>query len=318
VWTIKFIPGRVAWGTLFPNITLLVVITLGYSIISPIINGVALLAFFLFYQLYKYIFLYIYQQPSTSDTGGMFYPKALQHVFVGLYIQQIVLCALFFLSRGTTGTVLGALMIVLIIVTVSFEHPPLFFFISYTFQAGFHAILNNSYNPLLYALPLSLQDKTITQQMQATHQGAPESETASAVQKPHPRTPDDRPGDEESTAHRRAGKDVATSADGDGDDIEEEERNQQEGSKNALTTLAQQHDDEQAYGFYHPAASRPQRTVWIPQDEFGVSRAEENACKEAGVRASSTNGYVKVVDRKKGKVKVDVKGGPPDLIGVVV
>ena len=27
IWTIKFIPGTVAWGTLFPNITLLVVIS---------------------------------------------------------------------------------------------------------------------------------------------------------------------------------------------------------------------------------------------------------------------------------------------------
>lgn len=125
-----------AWGTLFPNITLLVVISelsiyilvvrlipppvaLGYSIISPIINGLSLLTFFLFYQLYKYLFLYVYQQPSTSDTGGMFYPKALQHIFVGLYIQQIVLCAFFFLSGGTIGKVLGALMIVLLIVTVS-------------------------------------------------------------------------------------------------------------------------------------------------------------------------------------------------------
>ena len=92
---------------------------MGYSIISPIINGLAVLTFFLFYQLYKYIFLYVYQQPSTSDTGGLFYPKALQHVFVGMYVQQIVLCALFFLAGGTIGVVLGVMMVVLIVITVS-------------------------------------------------------------------------------------------------------------------------------------------------------------------------------------------------------
>ncbi|KAJ3482345.1 hypothetical protein NLJ89_g12144 [Agrocybe chaxingu] len=91
VWGIKYGMGNVAWGTTFPGITLLVVITLGYSIISPIINGLACATFFMFYQLYKYLFLYAYQQPVETDTGGLFYPKAIQHVFVGLYIQQICL-----------------------------------------------------------------------------------------------------------------------------------------------------------------------------------------------------------------------------------
>jgi hypothetical protein len=82
------------------------------------------MTFFLFYQLYKYLFLYVYQQPSSSDTGGLFFPKAIQHVFVGLYIQQVCLCALFFLARDESGkassVVQGGLMIVLIIVTVRF------------------------------------------------------------------------------------------------------------------------------------------------------------------------------------------------------
>lgn len=144
VWQIKYNLPSIAWGTLFPNTTLLVVISaftnsfcpsgyeinhsrtltlaLGYSIISPIINGLAVMTFFLLYQLYKYLFLYVYQQPTTSDTGGLFYPKAIQHLFVGLYVQQICLCALFFLARdennNASSVVQGALMIVLIIITV--------------------------------------------------------------------------------------------------------------------------------------------------------------------------------------------------------
>jgi hypothetical protein len=96
---------------------------LGYSIIAPIMNGFACGAFFLFYQVYKYLFLYVYQQPTTTDTGGLFYPKAWQHVFTGLYVQQICLCALFFLAvdgHGKHSSVgEGALMVVLIVITVS-------------------------------------------------------------------------------------------------------------------------------------------------------------------------------------------------------
>ncbi|KAG8216785.1 hypothetical protein J3R82DRAFT_7030 [Butyriboletus roseoflavus] len=128
IYDIKFGPRSVAWGTLFPAITLLTVITLGYSIISPIINGLAVLAFFLFYQLYKYLFLYQYTQPPATDTGGLFYPRAIQHVFVGI------------MQAPPTE---GILTVVLIFVTL-----------------GFHLMINGSYGPLIDALPLSIADKT--------------------------------------------------------------------------------------------------------------------------------------------------------------
>ena len=99
-------------------------IALGYSLIAPIMNGFACATFFLFYQLYKYLFLYVYQQPTTTDTGGLFYPKAFQHVLTGMYVQQICLCALFFLAVDSNGhhssVAEGALMVVLIVITVSF------------------------------------------------------------------------------------------------------------------------------------------------------------------------------------------------------
>ena len=58
--------------------------------------------FFLFYHLWKYLFLWQLDggaQAGGSETGGLFFPKAIQHIFVGLYIQQICLAALFFLAR---------------------------------------------------------------------------------------------------------------------------------------------------------------------------------------------------------------------------
>jgi calcium permeable stress-gated cation channel len=70
--------------------------------------------------MYKYLFLWVYQQ--DTDTGGLFFPKALQHLFVGLYVEQVCVAALFFLSEGSNGkqnaVPEGALMIVLIIFTV--------------------------------------------------------------------------------------------------------------------------------------------------------------------------------------------------------
>ena len=95
---------------------------LAYSVIAPIINGLAAATFFLFYMLWKYRFLWQLGQPRSTDSGGRFFPMAIQHVFVGLYIEEVLLAALFFLARDSKGDASaipqGALMVVLIVFTV--------------------------------------------------------------------------------------------------------------------------------------------------------------------------------------------------------
>ncbi|KAH9478520.1 hypothetical protein JR316_0008975 [Psilocybe cubensis] len=268
VWGIKYNLRNLDWGTAFPEMTLLVVIALAYSVIAPIINGFACATFFMFYQLYKYLFLYAYQQPTTTDTGGLFYPKALQHIFVGLYVEQICLCALFFLAqnenRHPSAIPEGALMVVLIVIT-----------------AGFHIIINNSYGPLLSALPLSLQDRTLTAtviEAQPSGTAGPSSD-ASAVNVESRQSTDKKDSSEERLTKDREAADTAAAE-----------------------------EEEESYGFAQPAASRPQRTVWIPRDALGLWREEERGCEQAGVRVSERHA---VMDEKG---KVDVDGGPPDLL----
>ncbi len=103
------------------------VITIAYSIISPLINGLACVIFFLLYQMWKYLFLYVIDQPPSSDTGGLFFPKAITHVFVGLYVEQICLAALFFLTQNAhshpSSVPEGALMVVLLFITVGNHFP---------------------------------------------------------------------------------------------------------------------------------------------------------------------------------------------------
>ncbi|KAF8326818.1 uncharacterized protein EI90DRAFT_3069169 [Cantharellus anzutake] len=143
VYAITHTLQDVQWGTLFPSVSLIVVITVAYSVISPLINGLACAIFFLLYQTWKYLFLYVLDQPPSTDTGGLFFPKAITHVFVGLYVEQICLAALFFLTQDArnhpSAVPEGALMVVLIVIT-----------------AGFHIILLDSYAPLFKALPLTL------------------------------------------------------------------------------------------------------------------------------------------------------------------
>lgn len=135
IYTIKYDLRDVAWGTLFPSITLITVIAIAYMIISPIINGMAMLAFFLLYMMWKYLFLWQLDQPASGDTGGLFFPKAIQHTFVGLYLQQVVLATLMFLAKAIGQ---GIAVVVLIFVT-----------------AFCHLVINNSFKPLVHSLPLT-------------------------------------------------------------------------------------------------------------------------------------------------------------------
>ncbi|KAJ7512679.1 hypothetical protein B0H11DRAFT_1897989 [Mycena galericulata] len=179
IYGIKYGARNVAWGTTFPGVTLLVVIGLVYSVISPIINGLACFTFFAFYQLYKYLFLWQYEQPPSSDTGGLFFPKAISHIFVGLYIQQLCMAGLFFLARDennkASSVPQGALMIVMIGFTIMFQ-----------------LLIDNSYGPLKHALPLSLADKTFSATpversgTAMTHNGSEAHEMTPPIKPPSP------------------------------------------------------------------------------------------------------------------------------------
>ncbi|WVF72428.1 hypothetical protein IAT40_007243 [Kwoniella sp. CBS 6097] len=145
------------WGTTFPGVTVYAVIMIAYCVISPIINGFGA-AFFLFAGLvYKYIFIWTHDQPAESDTGGLFFPKAITHVFVGMYIQEVCMAALFFLARNEQGNASaipqGALMIVLIACT-----------------AACHYVLLESYGPLIHSLPLSLAHRSYGMPSEKDHE----------------------------------------------------------------------------------------------------------------------------------------------------
>ncbi|KNZ47361.1 hypothetical protein VP01_646g6 [Puccinia sorghi] len=122
VYTIRCGMSSVQWGTLFPNVTLLAVIAICYSVVSPILNGFALTGFALLWFAYK--------------------------MFIGLYIGEIFLAALFFLAQddkgGQSGVVHGALMIVLIVITLFFQK-----------------LVTKDFFPLIDYLPVSLAGQAL-------------------------------------------------------------------------------------------------------------------------------------------------------------
>jgi hypothetical protein len=208
----------------------------------------------------------------------LFFPKALQHVFVGMYIQQLCLCALFFLVEDQSkkpGAIPEAiLMIVLIVIT-----------------AGYHMIINDSFGPLTNALPLSHAHRTFRHpepslELQGVDVGSG-SKRGETVDLDCPPSPTDTP---------RA----SSSSESGADHVPESQYDD--------AFFARLPDGTEDYGFAHPAASRPQRIVWIPDDSLGLGREEVQVNQDVGVKATTQNA------KMDESGKVDVTGPPVDLM----
>jgi len=259
-------------------------------LISPIINGLACFTFFLFYQVWKYLFTWQLDQSPASETGGLFFPKAIQHIFVGMYVQQVCLAALFFLARGENGRPsaipMGALMVVLIFLTVRVAIGPLpssSITDPCSLQVCFNLVIVNSYSPLKSALPLSLADKTYD----PNHPNQSEEDLGhepSAVS--DPRT-------SQEAANAESGGLKPTPVEAKPKDAEAEEDEEL-------------HDFtiEGPKDFNHPASVETQRIIWLPDDELGLGRAEVEDMERRRIQAS----LEKAEMDEKGKIKIT---GPP-------
>lgn len=102
-------------------------------------SGFAVIGLFLFYFAYRYNFLFVYD--TGVDMKGLGYPRALQQLFVGLYIAEICLLGLFATRLNNVGAIGPFVLIILLIV----------------FTALYHVSLNSALTPLIKFLPKTVE-----------------------------------------------------------------------------------------------------------------------------------------------------------------
>lgn len=126
-------PRSLRYGTAFPQLTLVFSIGMVFATIAPMVITFAVLYYSIFYFVYLH---QIHQYYAVNhQTAGLFYWKAMHHVFVGLIIQQLTVAGLFLL-RGSL--VAGFICLSILLLT---------FFIKWHIQ--------KAYDPLVYNLPMS-------------------------------------------------------------------------------------------------------------------------------------------------------------------
>ena len=185
--------------------------------------------------------------------------------------------------------------------------------------------MNNSYGPLLSALPLSLADQTggIDLNRDAAEQEL--RDQASTIDE-HSEDAEDLKAKEavrrasmESTSNEKGKASMVSSpvvpsaAPSDkllpsSDELpsNEDEVEQEEDPHTANPPeLKPVDEDVGPKEFYHPASVDPQRVVWIPQDELGLAEEERKAIADVGIAVSTEDA------RMDEKGHVDVSGAPP-------
>lgn len=197
----------------------------------------AAIGLYFFYVAYRYNFLFV--SNANIDTKGRVYPRALQHLFVGLYIAEVCLIGLFAIATGTSVGALGPLIMMIILLI---------------FTALYHISLNTALGPLINYLPKSLEaeERRLLDEDRAVENGE-----KAAVHDTDGPAPHKKPGilkkflrpdifTDYATLRRLVPKDI-------------EIRYEPEVEENA---------------YFHPAINSDTPLLWIPRDSLGISKQE--------------------------------------------
>ncbi|KAM0294306.1 hypothetical protein HYE67_003222 [Fusarium culmorum] len=133
---------QVKWGAFFPIYTNFACIGLVYCVIAPLIAMFAIITFALLWFAQRYAMLYVTR--FEHDTGGVLYPRAINQTFTGIYFMELCMAGLFFLVQDEKGekacTPHGVVMIVVLILTIlyqillNYSFGPLFRYLPITFE----------------------------------------------------------------------------------------------------------------------------------------------------------------------------------------
>lgn len=143
-WRANTTLPEVKWGSYFPVYTNFACIGFIYCIISPLISLFAIITFSLLWMANRYSMIYVNR--LAHDTGGVLYPRALNQMFTGLYIMEVVLIGLFILVRDENDNVTAGPQAIVM-------------FIAGILTALYQIMLNMSFGPLFRYLPITFEDE---------------------------------------------------------------------------------------------------------------------------------------------------------------
>ncbi|KAF7782412.1 hypothetical protein Agabi119p4_1788 [Agaricus bisporus var. burnettii] len=145
---VTFLMPHADLSVIFPRLSLLATIGFAYSVLSPLINLLAFITYLTYYLAWKFLLSQVIDQPDELETGGLYFPMAINNLFVGLYIEQVSLACLFFLkASGSVAAAIAQAVLMLVLLCIT---------------ALAQLLINHSFNPIIKYLPMSLATQQAT------------------------------------------------------------------------------------------------------------------------------------------------------------
>ncbi|KAJ2830904.1 phosphate metabolism protein 7, partial [Coemansia sp. 'formosensis'] len=131
-------PAKFDWATHIPTHSLVFLMGFSYSFIAPIVNIFVAVYFGLFYLIYRYQFLYVYNDQRWT-LGGLSFPKAVQQMLVAVYISEVYLLLMMVAKFEVSANAILRIIVALALLVGT---------------AGAHLYINDVYMPAIKYLPL--------------------------------------------------------------------------------------------------------------------------------------------------------------------
>ncbi|KAG1052467.1 hypothetical protein G6F43_005396 [Rhizopus delemar] len=269
-------------GTLVPTKTVIFILGLEYGVIAPLILPFVLLFFCLHYFVYLYQFLYVYEM--NYETGGRAFPRAIRHIYIGLFVSQLTLIGLFAIRKDAMGQM--ALMIVTLILTAF----ALFYY-------------DKAFKPLFKYLPVAtFEDKDIKVDIKAGSVSDDsvsdhEQGNSSALTKVHTHNNNATSTAVEAFEARRELLERLREQELSDKKLEAEDAEVAGTAKSLYSTEA----------YMHPSIYNPKPTVWLPEDDLGITKKEIDDLKKHDILSSSRSATIVRNRKGKGNVTIDVE-----------
>lgn len=278
------IPG-LGWGSAYPKFTLLGVIAVTYSCISPLVLGFATIGFCLLYLMFRYNFLFVLG--NKTDMKGEAYARALKQLLTGVYLAALCLIGLFAIGCSKSASSAGplAIMVVFLVVVIVAQ-----------------ALLDRAVAPMEQHLPVDLlsgnkYSNTVVEQTLDEHElkqehleagtsirgnsvpdGVKSETDAPAPPKKQPFNLLSRRLEPLVHKYYETNKAIVPSSDSD-----------------AWIPAYTSEEYEQAY--LNPAISDPSPVIWLAKDKSGVSTMMVHENRDAGIQ--STDAQAELDDKNK-------------------
>ncbi|ANB14423.1 Rsn1p [Sugiyamaella lignohabitans] len=296
-WNRNNVIGSLGWGTVFPVYTNLAVITITYSIISPLLLAFSGITFGLIYLAYLHNLMFV---KSPSDGRGIYYARAILQTFTGLYIAEVCLLGLFLLAKSWGPLVLQAIFL--------------------GFTVFVNLSLKSAFSPLLFQLPRSLlraeaRDDNRKYSRSSAGSVIPSPDTSfeknhnDAHPSSYPLTNEPSNAPIVNQSQVEAGRTKYGPIPSGGTIarffkphlyLTPEVLNQE--LLNAPVFHEPQaplSDEEESVAYNHPAANAPNPVVWIPRDPWGLSAAQVQSLRERDVNVSDDGTWFDIDETKK-------------------